>query len=160
MSRQRGGWIIALTFLIAMGMHILPWPVGTGLYMPNWTLLVLIYWCIALPHRVSVGIGWVCGLCVDVLTGTVLGQNALIYAFAAYLSVQLHTRLRNYPAWQQAMIILLFLLLAQVLSLWISGLRGASPESLDFWWPSLAGAVIWPLVLISLRFVRRRLRVQ
>lgn len=159
-NRHRGGFVIVLSFALAMGLHILPWPADIGLYLPNWSLLVLFYWCIATPQRVGVGASWLLGLFMDVLTGTVLGQNALIYALAGYLSIQLHTRLRNFPAWQQAGIILLFLLLAQVLGLWVSGLQGASPEKLDFWLPSLVGALIWPLILYSLRFIRRRFKVQ
>lgn len=160
MVRQRGGWVIILSFALAMGLHILPWSSEISLYLPNWSLLALFYWCIATPQRVGVGVGWLLGLLMDVLMGTVLGQNALIYALAAYLSVQLYTRLRNFPLWQQSGIILLFLLLAQVLSLWISGLHGASPEKLDFWIPSLTGAAIWPVILYAFRFIRRRFKVQ
>lgn len=160
MSSHRGGWIIILTFAVAMGLHVLPWPNDLKLYLPNWSLLVLFYWCIATPQRVGVGYGWLLGLFMDVLSGTVLGQNALIYGLAAYLSLQLYSRLRNFPAWQQALIILLFLLLAQVMNLWISGMQGASPEKLDFWMPSLVGGAIWPLVLHGLRLTRRRFKVQ
>jgi len=45
--------------------------------MPSWTLLAFMYWNIALPHKVSVGTGFITGLLFDTLIGSTLGQNAL-----------------------------------------------------------------------------------
>ena len=64
--------------------------------------LILIYWCIALPHRVGIATGLVAGLGVDVLEGAILGQNALAMVVVALLSLLLYQRLRVYSILQQA----------------------------------------------------------
>ena len=75
-SRQHGGGVIAFTFIIALLLTVIPLPEGLRFLRPDWVGLVLIYWCMALPHRVGVASGWFMGLMVDLLTGTLLGQHA------------------------------------------------------------------------------------
>lgn len=143
-----------------MCMDIAPWPNHIASFMPNWTLLVLMYWNIALPHKISIGTGFVIGLLFDTLSGAALGQNALIFSIASFLSHTLYSRLRNYLVWQQAIIILFFLLLMQLLSLWISQFSYHFEVGIEYWLQALSSAIIWPFVFATLRLTRRRFRVQ
>ena len=77
---RRGGVVIALSFIIALGLAKLPMPDWAELWRPSWVALVLIYWCIAVPERTGVIAGWVVGLLVDVMSGTLLGQHGLAFA--------------------------------------------------------------------------------
>ena len=54
--RAHGGYLITLTLLITLIFAIIPLPLAVESYRPDWTLLVLIYWALALPHRVNVGV--------------------------------------------------------------------------------------------------------
>ncbi len=71
--RRHGNWVIVLSLLIALVLTLLPLPPWAAPYRPDWVALALIYWCLALPERVSVGIGWSMGLLLDGLSGTLLG---------------------------------------------------------------------------------------
>lgn len=155
-----GRLVIAFSFFISMALTILPIPDTAAMLMPSWTLLVLMYWCIALPQRVSVGTGWLLGILMDILSGSLLGLHALIYSLGAYLSHQLYPRLRNYPVWQQAGLMLIFLIFVQTISLWLKQINNNFDLSFIYWTPAITGALCWPVMFALLRFFRRHFRVQ
>jgi len=159
LTPHHGGLTIVLSFVLASMLTVIPLPEWAHLMRPPWATLVLIYWCIALPERVSVGIGWVLGILLDVLTGTILGQHALCLSVVAYLAAELHLRIRLFPLWQQALTVFVLLLVERLLALWTLGVAGFPTPSLEYWMPSLIGALLWPWIFIILRDVRRRFRV-
>ena len=156
---QRGLWIVWLTFAFALMLVILPLPDWARPYRPQWVTLTLIYWCLALPHRISVGTGFGLGILLDVLTGTLLGQHAMGLSLIAFIAVQLHARIRVFPLWQQALAILLLLTIDHMLSLWVMGASGRTPPGLLYWVVPVVGAVLWPWVFVILRNLRRHFRV-
>ena len=159
LTRHHGGAVIALTFVAAMILTIMPLPEDLRVFRPDWTLLVLVYWALALPLRIGVGIGWLVGIFQDVLTGSLLGQHALSYSIVAYLTLKLHQRIRLYPLWQQALSVLVLLTLGQLLILWVNGMIGRPITSWLYWSPSVFGAAVWPVVYVILRSLRRQFRV-
>ncbi len=150
---RSGGWLIALSFLLAFLLGGIPWPGWLERFRPDWVAMALIFWSIALPHRVGIGSGWLVGLLLDVGRGALLGQHALALAAVAYLTLQTYRRIRVVPVWQQTFSILVFLLVEQILVFWISGVIGYPPK--DWWYlaPAVGGMVCWPLVFIILRDV-------
>jgi rod shape-determining protein MreD len=145
--------------VVALVLTMLPLPDWAEPARPEWVAMVLIYWCMAVPQRVGVGVGWVMGLFLDVVHGALLGQHALALAVVAYLTLSLHQRVRVFPLWQQALTILLLVALEQMLVLWIKGVIGESPETWGYWWPSLTSMLLWPWIFLVLRDVRRKFRV-
>lgn len=69
------GIIIIFILLIALVASITPLPLGIDAFRPDWVLVVLIYWCLALPTKVNVISAWFMGLLLDVLLGSVLGDR-------------------------------------------------------------------------------------
>lgn len=157
--RHQNGWAIVFSFVAALGLTIMPLPDWAELARPEWVTLVLIYWVMALPDRVGVGIAWSMGLLLDVAKGALLGQHALALTLIAYLTVRLHQRLRIYPLWQQSMVVLMLVALQQLLVLWLKGIIGEPPESWAYWLPSFSSMLLWSWVFLVLRDVRRRCQV-
>ena len=158
-GRRHGSGVILLTFIAALVLTVIPLPDWARYLRPDWVGLVLIYWCMALPERVGVTTGWFMGLLVDLLTGTVLGQHALSLTVVAYLTLKFHQRLRLFPVTQQALTVLVLLILHQLLALWVSRIIGRPSAPWFFWMPSVLGMLIWPLVYSTLRAIRRGFRV-
>ncbi|MBI3571209.1 MAG: rod shape-determining protein MreD [Gammaproteobacteria bacterium] len=144
------------TFAAAVILAIMPFPVWAEPFRPDWVGLVLIYWCLAIPERVSVGTGWLLGFIQDILYGSLLGSNALAKTLVAFLAVRLHLQLRMFPRWQQAVSVLGLLVANQLLVLWIRGAIGQAPETISYWTPSVVGALLWPWLFVILRDLRRR----
>jgi rod shape-determining protein MreD len=160
LTRHHGGFIILLSFAVAMLLTIVPLPDGLRTLRPDWLGLTLIFWCLVLPYRVSVGSGFLAGLLLDVLSGTLLGEHALSLSLIAYLCVRLHQRIRVYPMWQQALTVMLFLILHQLITLWIDSIIGRPAPPISYWAPSLIGAALWPFIFHLLTSVRINFSVQ
>lgn len=146
---------IILTILFAMVLQLLPLPRVMELSRPEFVLLVLIYWSMALPNRVGVTAAWITGLFVDVLLGTPLGINALAYALVVYVIARFYLQLRQYPYWQQALIIFALVLLAKLVNL----LMGTHIDGVYLLLPAIISAVLWPFNYLLLRLVRRTFNV-
>ncbi|MES9857522.1 MAG: rod shape-determining protein MreD [Sedimenticola sp.] len=160
LSSRSGGIVIAFTFLIALMLTILPLPEWAQILRPQWHTLVLIYWILALPQRVGVGVGWLIGILVDVMTGTLLGQHALSLALIAYITQETHLRVRLFPLWQQSLSVLMLLQIEKVLSFWVMGAVSLPTPTLGYWIPPLVGMLLWPWLYIVLRDLRRKFDVR
>jgi|SRR5690625_1260480 len=162
MSREvhQGGWVIIASFALALILTVVPLPDWLSAGRPQWVALVLIYWCMALPNRVGVGVGFLVGLIQDALLGSLLGQHALTFALLAFLTIKLHQRIRVFPLWQQAISVLVLLLLTQLVIFWINGFVGRSPVSWTYWLTAVVGTLLWPWIFGLMREIRRSFRVQ
>jgi rod shape-determining protein MreD len=160
LTRPHGGIVILTTFVLAMILTIIPLPENLLRLRPDWVGLTLIFWCLALPYRVSVGSGFIVGLLMDVLTGTLLGQHALALSLIAYACVRLHARIRAYPVWQQMLTVLLLLVLHQLVVLWVDRTIGRPGHPFAYWLPSLISMFLWPLIYCWLNSVRLAFSVQ
>jgi rod shape-determining protein MreD len=158
-TRPGGARVVLATFVIALFLTILPLPDWAQGYRPQWVALTLIYWCLALPQRVGVGWAFAVGLVLDVLVGTLLGQHALSLSLVAYLTLELHQRIRVFPLWQQSLSVLVLLWVERLLTLWIMGATGQPTPTLWYWAPSIVSMLCWPWVYHALRGVRRRFQV-
>ena len=162
-TRIGGMWVIAITFLISMVLAVLPmpenFPAEIGYLRPEWVVLVLIYWVIALPQRVGIVIAWVVGLLLDVLLGSLLGQHALSLVVVAYIAASLYQRLRMFSIWQQSLVVFAIVGLNQLINFWIESIAGLTEWNLWYLLASVTSAFLWPWIFLSLRYLRRHLHV-
>ena len=137
---QLGPVIVSL--LLAAVLAVVPVPEWATGVRPAWVPLVLIYWVIAMPHRIGVMTGWSVGLLLDALTGAVLGQNALGLALIAYIAYVLHLRIRVFPVWQQCLAILVLVGFYQLVSIMVMRAVQITPWTFWYWASVLVSAVV------------------
>ena len=156
---MRSSLVIGLSFVAALILSVVPMPAPFDAGRPMWLAMVVAYWVMALPHRVGLLTAWVAGLATDVLFGELFGQNALVLVMVAWLVLLLYQRIRRFPLWQQSLVMLPVLGIAQMVSLWLSSLAGNRPPTLLYLLPAIVSTVLWPWVFTVLRLIRRRFHV-
>ncbi|MDM8569129.1 rod shape-determining protein MreD [Thiotrichales bacterium HSG1] len=157
--RPHGTWVIVLSFLFSFMLAIMPLPSWTGAWRPDWIAMVLIYWCIAIPHRVGVVTGWSVGIINDVLSDTLLGQHALCLCIIAFISVKLHLRIRLFPRLQQALAILGLVITNNLLNACIHGISTNFQINWSIIFSAITSMILWPWLFVILRDMRRTHRV-
>jgi rod shape-determining protein MreD len=160
MTKSRSLWVIVLSLLFAGVLAVLPLPNWLSVWRPDWVTLVMVYWAIALPHRVGLLSAWIVGFLVDVLKGTLLGLNAGVLSLIVYAALSGYQRLRMFTPIQQSLTLLLLIGGGQLLMFWVLTATGKNTaDPLSFAITALASALMWPLIFVWLRFWRRAFRV-
>lgn len=159
LARHNGGWVILLSFIVALLLTTIPLPGALSDWRPAWVAMMLIYWCLVLPERVGIGVGWLLGVIQDVYTGALLGQNALGLSVIAYLALRLQKQIRVFPPLQQSVLICVCVALLQFSTWWIRGIIGVPPQRWLFWAPVASSMLLWPLFFYVMFGIRRRYNV-
>lgn len=151
MAPAQHGEIIFFSIVLSMVLMLLPLPGVMQYARPEWVIMTLIYWAMALPHRVGIGVAWLTGLVVDLISGGPLGVMAFAYTFAIFLVARLHLQIRQYPLWQQALMILSLVFLVHMVSV----LTSSVTNQVHLWLPVISSTILWPVVYAVLRKTRR-----
>ena len=154
---------IFFTIFFAMILEIIPFsevlPAEIGFLRPDLVIMTLVYWTIALPHRAGVMLAWVSGIIMDVLVGNFLGQFGCTFVIISYFVQKFYQRLRMFSVWQQAILVGGLVILHQGLSSIFEYIFDVSSWSAWNLLSVLSSALIWPLVFLLLRSLRRSLRL-
>ena len=145
---------IAFTLAAALFFNLLPWRGMSG--MPDMVALVLAFWGVHQPRRVSVGIAFTLGLAMDVANGALLGQHAFAYAVLAFAANALSRRLLWFPVWPQALHMFVVLLGSQLLMLAVRMIAGSPFPGVLYFLGSFVSAALWPVATMLLLAPQRR----
>lgn len=152
----QGRWVILFSLFVALMLTVWPLPDAIRPFWPAWCALVLVYWCMALPHRVNVGTFWLIGILLDVLKGALFGEHALALAVLAFATTRWHLQVRVFPVSQQILVVALLLATYEFALFWIRGIAGVGQPVFYSIAPVVTGALVWPWLFFLLRGLRRR----
>ncbi|MDF7671196.1 rod shape-determining protein MreD [Orbaceae bacterium ESL0721] len=149
-------FIIWITLFIGIFLQILPWTSSLYMLKPHWVMLILVYWLLALPHRIGIGSAFIMGIILDLFTGTAIGIHAFIFSVIAYLALFRFQLIRNLALWQQSIIIFLlsvcYDLLLFLFEMSIYHIITMSPMILL---SSVIDGFLWTWIYFLLRQIRR-----
>lgn len=148
-------WFVVLTLSFAFVANLLPFSGMALAVRPDFFALVLLYWAIHQPRWIGVGAAWACGLLTDVVEANLFGQHALAYAILGFAAEFFRLRVQRFPLWQQALYVLVLLLVAQLVVMVLRLMSGAAPPSFAFFLSSLTSVLLWPALSAFLQWPQR-----
>ncbi len=158
---KRGGdsrSLILLIIVAAMLLSMLPVPAALVPFKPYWVALVIIYWTLETRDKISLGLAFLIGLLLDVLSGSLMGMHALSLVVMVFLVQRFRPRLRFFPPWQQALAVFGLLVNDRVILIWITIMMGEPVPTWEYWLSPLIGMALWPWLFLFLDRIRARAR--
>ena len=143
MNEELRSYLIAWLWLAgALALSVIPWPGLINALNPNWVAVYLIYLSLADPRRIGLVGAFFAGLALDVMTGALLGQNAIALITVLFLCMRFYLRLRAFPVSQLAGWAAVLLALYQFILFWIDGVVGRSVDPVERLAPIASGTLV------------------
>jgi len=133
--------------LLSIVLTIIPLPDLMNSFRLPWLMMIVIYFSIFNVSLIGVLSAWLSGLILDLMTGGLMGENAMILSIISYLAYRFRFQIRVYPIWQIMVVVLLLLSLGELLSLWIQGVSGTMNLSIVKWINISISVIIWPIFM-------------
>ena len=159
-SSRENHSLVFLTIFAAILLSLLPVPEVLLPFKPYWVALVVIYWSLETHDMIGMGLAFVTGLVLDILSGSLMGMHALSLVIMVFLVQRFRSRLRFFPPWQQALSVFGLLVNDRIILIWITVLLGEPLPTWKYWLAPLAGMVLWPWLFLFLDRIRAGMRQQ
>ena len=123
-----------------------------SVYLPL-TLMVLIYWNMALPKNIGLIWAMIFGFCLDINQEILLGSHVILFLFISYFTQRYFHRLRALYTVQQSLFVAIIVLIYQIfLIFFLSGFNDTIIIELVLM--TVLAALIWPIIFGILRQLR------
>ena len=129
---------------------------GRATWAPDLLAVVLVFWTVHQPLRVSIVAAFVFGVLMDVHQGSLLGQHALAYTVLSFLAIALHRRLLWFTVPSQAAQVLPLFVVSHAVELSARLLAGGSFPGWAVLAAPLLEAALWPIATVLLLMPQRR----
>lgn len=156
-TRNRvGGIVYAASLVLSLLLGLVALPASMLPLKPFWPALVVVYWALEAPEKMSIGRAFLLGLAGDLLTGSLLGEQALRLAIVAFIVLRLRARMRFFPMLQQCLAIFALLVNDRVVMLMIRAFSGGGMAEWQYWIAPAVGTLAWPWLFLALDVARQR----
>ena len=123
-----------------------------SVYLPL-TLMVLIYWNMALPKNIGLIWAMIFGFCLDINQEILLGSHVILFLFISYFTQRYFHRLRALYTVQQSLFVAIIVLIYQIfLIFFLSEFNDTIIIELVLM--TVLAALIWPIIFGILRQLR------
>jgi rod shape-determining protein MreD len=147
-----GSLIAALLLNMSQNMGL--W--GRAAWTPDLLALVLVFWTVHQPLRVSIGAAFFFGLLMDVHQGGLLGHHALAYSVLSFFAITVHRRLLWFSVPSQAAQVFPLFLVAHAVELVLRLMAGSPFPGFSIVLAPALEAALWPIASIMLLAPQRR----
>lgn len=147
--------ILLITFMFALLLYILPLTYQFKWLMPNWIVLVLIYWIIFTPEAIDLGFTFILGIFIDLLLGNFIGITSLSLMPVKFVADRMCSRFINLTLLQQFVLVLVLISLNHLIRLWLQLYIKHPTNNLTYWLTIPSSIIGWPIVCGCLNLFRK-----
>lgn len=148
-------FIVSITFMLGLLLSILPLPGCLKWMMPNWLVLILIYWMVFMPKLIGIIFTFLLGCVIDLLLGNVIGTMSLCLLPIAFLADLLCYKFRTFSIWQQFLMIAVLVGVGQLIRLWVQLYIHHPPSNIMYWINVPISTITWPLLCACLHMFNK-----
>ena len=144
--RPRSLFYIFINFFVVFILAIIPFPNGIELYvMPDFLILLIIYWVMRQPESLPLWLFFVLGLLVDIIALHRLGVHALLFTLVSYVLHLTPRKMSISSMEKQTLTVFLILFGIRLLKATIDWyISGHFPTALYFF-PVFTTTLLWPV---------------
>lgn len=154
--RERLKWVISASLFMGTIYHQLPVTEIFFIIKPDLLILLVMFWALYYPNRFGVRSGFLLGLLQDILGGTLLGEQALLFTLVSYVCNQMRHRVQMYPNFQKTLTVGLLFLFLYMINFILQWLVGHALPGIGYWVPVITSTIVWPILV---RFLNSLIRV-
>ena len=141
-------WFIYLTLIFAFAVSLIPKSILP--WIPDWTALILCFWCVREPRFVGMGWAFFLGILTDVADGVIFGQHAIAFVLLAFLSNDLSRRFAWFTLRSQALQVAPLLFFCEGIQIVLRMLAGGAFPGVEFFAAPLLASLLWPILSLLL----------
>ena len=123
-----------------------------SVYLPL-TLMVLIYWNMALPKNIGLIWAMIFGFCLDINQEILLGSHVILFLFISYFTQRYFHRLRALYTVQQSLFVAIIVLIYQIFLIFFLS-EFTDTIIIELVLMTVMAALIWPIIFGILRKLR------
>ena len=123
-----------------------------SVYLPL-TLMVLIYWNMALPKNIGLIWAMIFGFCLDINQEILLGSHVILFLFISYFTQRYFHRLRALYTVQQSLFVAIIVLIYQIFLIFFLS-EFTYTIIIELVLMTVTAALIWPIIFGILRQLR------
>ena len=123
-----------------------------SVYLPL-TLMVLIYWNMALPKNIGLIWAMIFGFCLDINQEILLGSHVILFLFISYFTQRYFHRLRALYTVQQSLFVAIIVLIYQIFLIFFLS-EFTDTITIELVLMTVLAALIWPIIFGILRQLR------
>lgn len=138
-------------YVLAIFLTIILLPSALVSVRPFIMVLLLYYWAVQPVTMLPVFWVWCFGLLLDLVSGTTLGQHALVLVIIDLALKEVKPRLSLYGFWQHALLMLLLASFYVLLQSWFMINISNIMVSADYYYGVIGTMVVWAMIYFVIR---------
>jgi len=154
MTRHSSFPAFIATVLLSLILQMVALPDAIAAFRPEWVAMTLVYWAQATTDKPVLVTAWLCGLALDVLFNTPLGEHALALVTITFVVRRLRGSLILFPLPQVSLVLALAWGAYAFMMFWIDGLSHHNAVPSLRWLPVISTTLIWPLAALAMDRLR------